>query len=250
MDPGLDPGFQGSRVRSRVLPIELTWPLQQGFCNAILSYLGSLARCLYKPGQDGPASGAPYHSVYQCTGGRCSRSRYECGGRTRQTRWPRLNADSGGTVRRGRGSQHLLHHSWVTCRRNEGGESIWSYDPCTEWEFTFHNDLQLPKCVTLRYIKILLDCLRSVWRSSFSFCPTQEQGTRRLKVGWRGTFSLADQNQHIPKPTWVKLQCNGHSRSVLKSVLKMAKLAPYKNILKKAEPNRPFIWRIISKLDD
>jgi len=48
----------------------------------------------------------------------------------------------------------------------------------------------------------------------------------RLKVGWRGRFLLADQNQHVSKPTWVKLQCNRHSRSALKSVLKMAKLAP------------------------
>ena len=44
--------------------------------------------------------------------------------------------------------------------------------------------------------------------------------------GWmtRQIF-LADQNQHVSKPTWVKLQCNRHSRSALKSVLKMAKLA-------------------------
>jgi len=47
-----------------------------------------------------------------------------------------------------------------------------------------------------------------------------------LKVGWQGKNFLADQNQHVFKPTWVKLQCNRHSKSALKSVLKMAKLAP------------------------
>ena len=45
--------------------------------------------------------------------------------------------------------------------------------------------------------------------------------------GWmtRQIF-FGDQNQHVLKPNWVKLQCNRHSRSALKSVLKMAKLAP------------------------
>ena len=37
---------------------------------------------------------------------------------------------------------------------------------------------------------------------------------------------MADQNQHVSKPTSVRLQCNRHNRSALKSVLKMAKLAP------------------------
>ena len=54
-----------------------------------------------------------------------------------------------------------------------------------------------------------------------------------LKVGWRGKFFLADQNQHVSKPTWDKLQCNRHSRSVLKAVLKMANLAPSEKTLLK-----------------
>jgi len=57
--------------------------------------------------------------------------------------------------------------------------------------------------------------------------------------GWKtrqGNF-LAYQNQHVSKPTWVKWQCNGHSRSGLKSKLKMAKLPPSENHL----------WRIISR---
>jgi len=41
--------------------------------------------------------------------------------------------------------------------------------------------------------------------------------------GWMRQIFLADQNQHVSKPTRVKLQCNRHSRSALKSVLKMAK---------------------------
>jgi len=58
-----------------------------------------------------------------------------------------------------------------------------------------------------------------------------------LKVGWRG------------ETYWLKLQCNRHSRSAPKSVLKMAKLAPSeKNVFKRGEPNRPFIWRIISQV--
>ena len=68
---------------------------------------------------------------------------------------------------------------------------------------------------------------------------------RALKVGWRGKFFLADQNQHVSKPTWVKLQCNRHSRSALKSVQNWN---PVKNVFKKAEPNRPFIWCIISQV--
>jgi len=53
---------------------------------------------------------------------------------------------------------------------------------------------------------------------------------------------LAGQNQHVSKPTGVKLLCNRHSRGALKSVLKMAKLAPSeKRFFKKAGPNRPVI---------
>jgi len=82
--------------------------------------------------------------------------------------------------------------------------------------------------------------------------PSQQLMCRHcigLKVGWRGKFFLADQNQHVSKPTSVKLQCNRYSRSALKSVLKMAKLAPSeKNVFKWAEPNRPFIWHIISQV--
>ena len=66
------------------------------------------------------------------------------------------------------------------------------------------------------------------------------------KYGWRGNF-LAYHNQHVYKPTWVKLQRNGHSRSALKCVLNMAILAPSEERLKKVEPNRPFIWPIISR---
>ena len=59
---------------------------------------------------------------------------------------------------------------------------------------------------------------------------------------------LADQNQHVCKPTWIKFQCNGYSRNSPKSALKMGKLA-LKNALKKAEPNRPFICRIVYSLN-
>jgi len=53
----------------------------------------------------------------------------------------------------------------------------------------------------------------------------------------------------ISKPTWVKVQCNGYSRSALKSVLKIAKLVPLwkKNIVKRVEPYRPLIWHIMSR---
>jgi len=48
-----------------------------------------------------------------------------------------------------------------------------------------------------------------------------------LIKGWMTRqFALADQNQHVSKSTWVKLQCNRHSRSALKSVLKMTRLSP------------------------
>ena len=69
-----------------------------------------------------------------------------------------------------------------------------------------------------------------------------------LTVGWRGKLFLAHQNQHVSKPTWVKLQCNRHSKSALKSALKMEKLAPSEKHFLKAEPNRPFIRRIVSQV--
>jgi len=65
-----------------------------------------------------------------------------------------------------------------------------------------------PLC-TVSYIKLLYETL----------VPES------LKVGCRDNF-LAYQNQHISKPTRVKLYCNGHSRNALKSMLKFAKLAP------------------------
>ena len=78
---------------------------------------------------------------------------------------------------------------------------------------------------------------------SVAITRTPRSQSAHLKVGWRGKFFLTDQNQHVSKPTWVKLQCNRHSRSTLKSVLKIAKLAPSeKNVFKRTEPNRPFIW--------
>ena len=55
---------------------------------------------------------------------------------------------------------------------------------------------------------------------------TQAVSAIRLKGWMTRQLFLADQNQHVSRPTWVKLQYNRHSRSALKSVLKMAKLAP------------------------
>ena len=82
----------------------------------------------------------------------------------------------------------------------------------------------------------------------------QQPETGHLQViqsvkGWmtRQIF-LADQNQHVSKPTWVKLQCNRHSRSALKSVLRWQNWHSLKNVFKRAEPDRPFIWRITSQV--
>jgi len=80
----------------------------------------------------------------------------------------------------------------------------------------------------------LCDRRRSIVCSWPQSQASLEQMFYGLKVGWRGKFFLAYQNQHVSKPTWVKLQCNRHSRSVLKYVLKIAKLAPYeKRFLKR-----------------
>jgi len=78
--------------------------------------------------------------------------------------------------------------------------------------------IMLPKCIYNRY-PVRDPCIRACL----------------LKVRWRGKFFLADQNQHVSKPTdRVELQCNRHSKSTLKSVLKMAKLAPSeKRLLKR-----------------
>ena len=57
---------------------------------------------------------------------------------------------------------------------------------------------------------------------------------REIIKGWMTRrFFLAYQNQHVSKPTWVKLQCTGHSTSTLKSMLKMAKLASSEKHFKK-----------------
>ena len=63
---------------------------------------------------------------------------------------------------------------------------------------------------------------------SVKYCNTLSIYTILNFKGWmtRQIFFVADQNQHVFKPTWVKLQCNRHSKSALKSALKMVKLAP------------------------
>jgi len=64
-----------------------------------------------------------------------------------------------------------------------------------------------------------------------------------FKVRWRGKFVLPHQNQHVFKPTWVKLQCNRHSKSAFKSMLKMAKIGTiWKTFLKR--------WSLIGHLYD
>ena len=63
--------------------------------------------------------------------------------------------------------------------------------------------------------------------------PRSASKSPNLKVGWWGKFFLADQNQHVSKSTRVKLQCNRHSKSALKSVVKMEKLAPSEKLFEK-----------------
>jgi len=98
--------------------------------------------------------------------------------------------------------------------------------------------------------------VRNFFQRSLCLCPCpcmhnhsieRMCGSRRLK-GWMRQIFMADQNQHVSKPTWVKSQCNRHSGSALKSVSKMAKLARSEKLFKKAESNQPFMWRVISQV--
>ena len=108
-------------------------------------------------------------------------------------------------------------------------DSVWSFPPMQMWprednsaqvrrKHEKHQLFAASVYLLRRHYATLANCICCCTQFSPFVLFRSNIGGYNLKVGWRGKFFWADQNQHVSKPTQVKLQWNGHSRRALKSV--------------------------------